>query len=65
MGTVIGAVLATDTDAGTNGQVAYSIASGTTQEFVDVNNVTGDVSLLLPSDFETLSSKMIQVSGHP
>lgn len=62
---MIGTVLATDADAGSNGQVAYSIASGSTQEFVAVDSMTGDVSLLVPSDFETLSSQTLQVSPSP
>jgi hypothetical protein len=58
VGTVIGNVLAPDADSGTNGEVFYTSSP---QELVTVDNVTGDVILLIIPDFETLSMQSIEV----
>lgn len=59
---VVGRVLATDADTSSNGQVAYSSSP---QQLVAVNNVTGDVVLLITPDFETLPMQSVQVMGYP
>ena len=56
---MVGRVLAIDPDAGSNGQVLYSSSP---QQLVTVDNVTGDVILLVSPDFETLSVQSLQVS---
>lgn len=57
-GTVIGSVEATDADTGSNAQVSYSLSA---QQLVSINNLTGDVILLVTPDFETLNTQSIQV----
>ena len=57
-GTVIGSVVANDADIGSNGQVAYN---SSLQQLVVVNNITGEVVLLVTPDFETLNMQTIQV----
>ena len=58
-GTVIGSVEAMDADIGNNGQVAYNISD---QQLVAINNVTGEIFLLVSPDFETLNMQSIQVT---
>lgn len=58
VGIAVGSVFAADADAGSNGKVTYSSSP---QQLVAVNNVTGDVVLLISPDFETLSMQSIQV----
>ena len=59
-GTLVTTLNAVDNDAGINGQVAYY---GDVNELVTVNNITGDVVLLVSPDFEAIQSTMTTVSG--
>lgn len=59
MGYVVATVLANDADVGSNGQVAYY---GSPQQLVEINNMTGEIILLISPDFETLSTQSLQVN---
>ena len=55
---MVGSVLAPDADVGSNGDVMYLSSP---QELVTVDNVTGEVVLLVLPDFETISMHSVQV----
>lgn len=55
---MIGSIVASDADIGSNGQVSYYIS---TNELVEVDINTGAVILLFSPDFENSSSIIIQV----
>lgn len=53
-------VSASDADIGLNGRVTYSLVSDFDNQFF-INHETGAISLLLPLDFESVSSYILQV----
>ncbi len=59
LGSVIGNISATDADTGTNGEIAYY---GSMQNLLRVDNRTGDLILIVSSDFETLPMLLVTVS---
>ncbi|ELT95736.1 hypothetical protein CAPTEDRAFT_182594 [Capitella teleta] len=68
-GPVILEVKATDADAGDNGLVRYSITGGNIQDTFYINDISGELSLRKPLDYERMNSYRLNVraqdSGSP
>ena len=59
-GTVLVTVNANDLDIGINGQVRYSIT--TENPLVEIDNVTGEVVLIVSPDYEVIQALSVEVS---
>ncbi|XP_046358556.2 protocadherin Fat 4-like [Haliotis rufescens] len=62
-GSAVVTVAATDTDAGSNGDVVYLISSGNSLGHFTVDSVTGVVSVQASLDRESLSSYVLEVKA--
>ncbi|KAI8494170.1 hypothetical protein Bbelb_279300, partial [Branchiostoma belcheri] len=61
VGTKIGKVSADDADTGRNGYVTYSISPGSDADMFLVDGETGEISTIVPLDYETLAEKTISL----
>ena len=59
-GTVLVTVNANDLDIGSNGQVRYFII--TENPLVEVDNVTGEIVLIVSPDYEVIQALSVEVS---
>ncbi|XP_065894114.1 uncharacterized protein [Dysidea avara] len=63
--TIITTVTATDADSGLNGEIEYSILMYmfVSNDTVEINPVTGEITILVPLDYETLSSFSLLIAA--
>ena len=59
IGTLLTTVTATDADIGVNGQVVFTIEMP--NPLVEVNNVSGQITLTAVPDFETTQALIVEV----
>ncbi|XP_046828165.1 protocadherin-like wing polarity protein stan isoform X1 [Vespa crabro] len=58
---IVARIRATDADAGNNAAVRYAIIGGNTQNTFSIDNMSGDVALVKPLDYESMRSYKIVI----
>ncbi|XP_015521680.1 protocadherin-like wing polarity protein stan isoform X1 [Neodiprion lecontei] len=58
---VVAHIRATDSDAGVNAAVRYSIMGGNTQNTFSIDSLSGDVILIKPLDYETMKNYRVVI----